>query len=200
MESNKRVRIYETAAPPISEAELKAAATNYNAFLETIIGNKLPASMRDTPYRVAKALAEMLRPGSFTSASFETDIEISGLQVIKGIKFSSLCEHHVLPFFGTMDIGYIPGPKSVIGLSKIPRLVGYMSAGFHLQEKLIDDIANEICEVADTESVIVKVSAIHTCMVCRGVKSDASTITSSVRGSFRDDSATRQEFYMMLHE
>lgn len=118
--------------------------------------------------------------------------------IIKNIEFYSLCEHHVLPFYGRMHIAYIPNGK-VIGLSKLPRLVDAFARRLQVQERLTHQIANSINEHLNPRGVGVVCEAYHMCMMMRGVeKQDSYTITSCMLGDFRNDKLTRQEFLDLI--
>lgn len=154
--------------------------------------------LRDTPRRVADMFAELtegysMNPKQILSKEWN---EISGMVVAKDIDFFSLCEHHVLPFYGKVSIGYIPS-KSVVGLSKLVRLVDCFSKRLQLQERMTKQIADAINETLKPLGVVVVVQARHLCMEMRGVKSGANIITSEIRGSF-ERFETRNEFFEML--
>jgi GTP cyclohydrolase I len=118
--------------------------------------------------------------------------------VVRDIEFYSLCEHHMLPFFGKAHVAYIPDGK-VVGLSKLPRIVDVFARRLQVQERLTDQIAGAIEEVLKPRGVGVVIEASHLCMMMRGVeKQGSSTITSAVRGSFRTDPRTREEFLALV--
>ncbi len=155
-----------------------------------------------TPERVAKALA-------FLTHGYRTDAETvinqalftqttSGMVIVKDIELYSLCEHHMLPFFGRCHIGYIPNGK-VFGVSKLARLVDVYARRLQLQERLTDQISQVIMESVDAKGVGVMIEARHLCMMMRGVEKQNSTmLTSSVLGVFRDHLATREEFLSLV--
>lgn len=153
--------------------------------------------LRDTPERVARSYAELLagldqNPHDVLTAVFEVGHD--ELVLVKDIEFWSMCEHHLVPFFGHAHIGYIPGPEGhVTGLSKLARLVDVYARRPQVQERLTTQIAEAICEVLEPRGVMVVVEAEHLCMTMRGVrKGGAKTVTSAVRGQLRDP-ATRAE-------
>jgi GTP cyclohydrolase I len=154
--------------------------------------------LKRTPLRVARAL-EVLTSGYTMSvekvvnnAIFNEDY--NEIVAIKNIHFFSLCEHHLLPFFGIANVGYIPNGK-VIGLSKIPRLVDMFARRLQLQERLTSQIAQCIDEVLKPRGVAVVMEAYHLCMMMRGVeKQDSLTVTSCMLGDFKTNIQTRQEF------
>ncbi|HJN38381.1 MAG TPA: GTP cyclohydrolase I FolE [Gammaproteobacteria bacterium] len=152
----------------------------------------------DTPKRASKAF-------SFLTSGYHQNLEKivgkavfpcvnDGMVVVKDIEFYSLCEHHILPFFGSVSVGYLPKDK-VIGLSKIPRIVDMYARRLQIQEQLGLQIAQAINLVIDTHGVAVVVKAQHMCMSMRGVQKQGTCMTSSTMlGGFRDNLATRQEF------
>lgn len=145
----------------------------------------------DTPKRVVRALAEMTRgyreePETVLGTVFEEDCD--QMVVVRGIRFASLCEHHLLPFTGTAAVGYIPQGK-VVGLSKIPRLVEAYARRLQMQERLTAQVASGIDSVLRPLGVGVVMRAHHACMGCRGVRQpDAEMVTSHLIGAARDAS------------
>jgi GTP cyclohydrolase I len=118
--------------------------------------------------------------------------------VVKDIEFYSMCEHHLLPFFGKVHIAYIPNGK-IVGLSKLPRLVDMFSRRLQVQERLTTQIAQVVQDALNPRGVGVVVEGMHMCMMMRGVqKQNAAMVTSHVMGLFRDDRATRQEFMALV--
>ena len=156
----------------------------------------------DTPKRVAKAY-EFLTSGYradinqvLNNALFTVDY--SEMVIVKDIDFYSLCEHHLLPFFGKCHVAYIPTTK-VIGLSKIPRLVDVFARRLQVQERLTNDIANTIAQTVNPLGVAVVVEATHLCMSMRGVeKQNSFAVTSAMLGAFRDQGRTRLEFLELI--
>jgi GTP cyclohydrolase I len=156
----------------------------------------------DTPKRVEKAL-------KFLTSGYEADIDAvinnalftvdySEMVIVKDIDFYSLCEHHLLPFFGKCHIAYIPSTK-VIGLSKIPRLVDVFARRLQVQERLTNQIADVIRDKVTPLGVAVVVEATHLCMSMRGVeKQNSFAVTSAMHGAFRDNARTRMEFLELL--
>ena len=156
-----------------------------------------------TPERVAKSL-------KFLTRGYTQDIEevINGaiftqdcddMVIVKDIEFYSLCEHHMLPFFGKCHIGYIPKGR-VFGVSKLARLVDVFARRLQIQERMTQQIAQQIFEIIEPEGVGVVVEAQHLCMRMRGVeKQNSQMVTSSMLGSFRKETATRMEFLSLIN-
>ena len=156
-----------------------------------------------TPRRAAKALVDITRgykqnPGEFVkSALFE--YAGSKVVVVKDIEFYSLCEHHILPFFGTVSIGYIPD-GSMVGLSKLARVVDAFAHRLQVQERFTAEICDSLYENLSSKGVIVAVSAGHLCMKMRGVeKQGANTFTLEYRGDF-ENPQLREEFFRMIKQ
>jgi len=156
----------------------------------------------NTPRRVEQAL-------KFLTSGYQADVDTvinnalfsvdySEMVIVKDIDFYSLCEHHLLPFFGKCHIAYIPG-KKVIGLSKIPRLVEIFSRRLQVQERLTNQIADIILEKVAPQGVAVVMEGTHLCMSMRGVqKQNSFAVTSAMHGSFRDKARTRMEFLELI--
>jgi len=156
-----------------------------------------------TPARVAKSL-RFLTQGYDTTAEevvgegvFKEDHD--NMIMVRDIELYSLCEHHLLPFFGKAHVAYIPNGK-IVGLSKIPRIVDVYARRLQVQERLTEQIAEGLCRVLNPSGVGVVIEAYHLCMMMRGVeKQNSKTITSALRGAFREDSKTRDEFLRLAH-
>ena len=155
-----------------------------------------------TPHRVAKSLRFLTRGyeqdahAILNGALF--DVTYDEMVIVKDIEFYSLCEHHILPFFGRAHIAYIPNGK-VLGLSKIPRLVEMFARRLQVQERLTSQVAETLERVLQPKGVAVVIESIHLCMMMRGVSQQNSfAITSSLRGEFESDSKTRAEFMNLL--
>src|SRR5439155_6641155 len=158
--------------------------------------------LRDTPKRVEKAL-------KFLTSGYQADIDqvLNGalftvdyneMVIVKDIDFYSLCEHHLLPFFGKCHIAYIPSHK-VIGLSKIPRLVDVFSRRLQVQERLTNQIADTLRDKIAPLGVAVVMEATHLCMSMRGVeKQNSFAVTSAMAGAFRNNARTRMEFLELI--
>ena len=152
----------------------------------------------DTPKRVRKSLAFLTQGYEpeprdvLGTAIFEEDYD--AMVVVKDIEFYSLCEHHMLPFFGKVHIAYVPNGR-IVGLSKLPRLVEVFSRRLQVQERLTKQIAEALWETLEPRGVGVVVEAAHLCMMMRGVeKQQSSTVTSHMIGALKDDPGTRAEF------
>jgi GTP cyclohydrolase I len=118
--------------------------------------------------------------------------------LVRDIEIYSLCEHHMLPFYGRAHVAYLPNGK-IVGLSKIPRVVDVFARRLQVQERLTDQVADALMRVLEPQGVGVVVEAYHLCMMMRGVeKQNSKTITSALRGSFRDDAKTREEFLRLV--
>ena len=158
--------------------------------------------LRDTPRRVEKSLR-------FLTSGYEADVdavinnalfsvEYNEMVIVRDIDFYSLCEHHLLPFFGKCHVAYIPSNK-VIGLSKIPRLVDVFSRRLQVQERLTNQIADTIREKISPLGVAVVMEATHLCMSMRGVqKQNSFAVTSAMLGAFRSNARTRIEFLELI--
>jgi GTP cyclohydrolase IA len=128
------------------------------------------------------------------------DVEYDEMVIVKDIEFFSMCEHHMLPFYGKAHVAYLPGEK-VIGLSKIPRIVDMFARRLQVQERMTQQIAETIGEVLKPRGVGVIIEARHFCMMMRGVeKQHSGTVTSSMQGAFRTQKETRDEFLALCRE
>jgi GTP cyclohydrolase I len=158
--------------------------------------------LRDTPKRVEKAY-------KFLTSGYDVDIhalinnalftvDYSEMVIVKDIDFYSLCEHHMLPFFGKCHVAYLPSEK-VIGLSKIPRIVDAFSRRLQVQERLTNQIAEIILDTIKPLGVGVVMEGTHLCMAMRGVeKQNSYAVTSAMLGTFRTDARTRSEFLTLI--
>jgi GTP cyclohydrolase I len=161
--------------------------------------------LRDTPERVAKSWLELyagykMDPAKILSTTFKNEgrTQHDQMVVVRNIEFFSFCEHHMLPFYGHVSIGYLPKER-VVGLSKLARLVVCFSKRLQIQERLTEEICAAIETNLDTVGVGVVVTAKHTCMVARGVaKQDAEMVTSALRGEIREKPEARAEFLSLI--
>lgn len=156
-----------------------------------------------TPERVEKSLRWLTRGYGLSvmdavgDALFEE--EHSSMILVRDIELYSLCEHHLLPFFGRAHVAYVPNGR-IVGLSKLPRIVEVFARRLQVQERLTDQIADAIMDVLEPHGVGVLIEATHLCMAMRGVeKQNSRTVTSGVRGIFRSDIRTREEFLRLVH-
>ena len=155
-----------------------------------------------TPQRTARALAELttgyqMDPNEILNGAL-FDVTYDEMVIVKDIEMFSLCEHHLLPFFGKVHVAYLPNQK-VIGLSKVARLVEMYARRLQIQERLTNQIAQTIQKTIDPKGVGVVVEAKHLCMIMRGVeKQHSSAITSAMLGAFRDNPKTREEFLSLI--
>ena len=161
------------------------------------------SGLQKTPERVATAMAWLTRgyaqdvKAVVNGAIFEQHHE--QMVVVRDIELYSLCEHHMLPFFGKAHVAYIPDGR-IVGLSKLPRIVDMFARRLQIQERLTEEIAEAIEQVLQPRGVGVVIEAVHLCMMMRGVeKQNSKTITSALRGNFRADPRTRDEFLTFVH-
>ena len=182
----------------------------YNSAMQQLVRQLLEAlgedptreGLVDTPKRVAKAL-------QFMTSGYQADIDdvinnalfsvdYSEMVIVKDVDFYSLCEHHLLPFFGKCHIAYIPSNK-VIGLSKIPRIVDVFSRRLQVQERLTNQIVERLMQELNPLGAMVVMEAEHFCMTARGImKPGTDLVTSRMLGVFRDNPVTRQEFLSII--
>ena len=193
--------LQEDVAQDISERDPELEA-GVRKMLQLLGENPGRDGLLDTPKRVSRAL-HFLTSGYELSvgdvvrdALFEEHCE--EMVIVKDVEFYSLCEHHILPFYGRAHIGYLPRER-VIGLSKIARVVDVFARRLQVQERLTTQIASGLLDVLDAHGVAVVLEASHFCMIMRGVqKQNSKTVTSSMLGAFRDDSRSRAEFMELI--
>jgi len=159
----------------------------------------------DTPRRVAEMYRELFSgmesdPREELKVGYE--LGYHEMVIMRGIPFYSMCEHHLLPFFGTVDIGYIPNAEGrVVGISKLARVVECISRRPQIQERMVTDIAEAINDALKPDGVAVVIEAEHLCMVMRGIKKPgAKVITSALRGIFHRRAASRAEFLSLINK
>jgi GTP cyclohydrolase IA len=196
------VRPFESAADAWSATPGEDYAAHVRAQLALLGEDPHREGLTKTPDRVAAAMAWLTRGYAQSPAEVVGDAlfteDHENMVVVRGIEFYSLCEHHMLPFFGTCHVAYIPNGK-VVGLSKLPRIVEVFARRLQVQERLTDEVAGAIESVLAPRGVGVVIEASHLCMMMRGVEKQGSrTITSAVRGSFRTDPRTREEFMSLV--
>jgi len=182
------------------EEEFEQAVTKV---LELLGEDPKREGLLQTPSRVAKSLKfltegyeqhpkEILSKALFTTSNDE-------MVLVRDIEFYSMCEHHMLPIIGRAHVAYIPDGK-VVGLSKIPRIVNVYARRLQIQEQMTEQIANAISETINPKGVAVVVQARHMCMEMRGVqKINSTTVSSALRGLFKSDERTRNEFYSLVN-
>lgn len=182
----------------MDQEKIKEALRN---ILEAIGENPLREGLVGTPRRVAEMYAEVFAgidqdPLEVLSVGFEEGHD--EMVVIKDIPFYSMCEHHLLPFFGSVHIGYIPNGR-VVGISKLARVVEIFARRPQLQERLTTQIADSIVAGLKPQGVAVVIEAEHMCMMMRGVEKAGSKVTTSAnRGNFRTNPVTRSEFFSLV--
>ena len=203
--SDDRKRVEElTLTEPAGAERAESIASLMRQMLRLIGENPERDGLRYTPERFEKALRfltsgyhqdpEKLLNGAMFSVCYDQMV------LVKDIEFYSLCEHHMLPFFGKCHVAYIP-EKKVIGLSKIPRLVNMFARRLQIQERLTNQIANAIQQKITPLGVGVVIEARHLCMVMRGVEKESShTVTSAMLGSFKENPKTREEFLALIRQ
>lgn len=181
---------------------IEEIASHFEQIIKLVGENPEREGLVKTPMRAAKALYYATKgyrenPSEMLSqAIFEENG--SNIVIVKDIEFYSLCEHHLLPFFGTVSIGYIPDGK-IVGLSKLARLVDSLARRFQVQERLTVEVCNEVLATLGAKGVIVKCNAQHLCMKMRGVeKQDSSTTTFHCAGLFADNADLRRDFFESL--
>ncbi|MFD6517044.1 GTP cyclohydrolase I FolE [Rhodococcus sp. NPDC060176] len=151
-------------------------------------------SLADTPRRVVAAYREMLEPHEFKATTFPNESGSDDLILVRAIPFHSLCEHHLLPFFGVAHVGYVPGER-VLGLSKLARVVQASARGLQIQERMTTRIVEQMTDELAPLGVGAVVEAQHTCMAIRGIRAIGSwTTTCTLRGVLRSDQQRRDEF------
>jgi GTP cyclohydrolase IA len=174
----------------------------YREIIKAIGEDPSREGLLKTPHRASEAFKFLTRGYSqnaddlLNNAIFHESYD--DMVVVKGTEFYSLCEHHLLPFYGKVHVGYIPNGK-IIGLSKIPRLIEMFARRLQVQERLTKEIAEALENALHPKGVAVVIEGMHMCMMMRGVeKQNASMITSHMMGGFRDDRGTRGEFMALL--
>jgi len=153
--------------------------------------------LRETPARMARAYAELFDARPLRLTTFANDEGYDELVLARAIPFRTVCEHHLLPFYGVAHVGYLPGER-ILGLSKLARVVGHFAARPQVQERLTKQVAGWLQTNLSPAGVGVVIEAEHTCMTIRGVRASGSTtVTSALLGTLRDDPRSRQEFFAL---
>jgi len=176
------------------EIDLDVAAKAAEQFLHALNIPTGDETMRDTPRRMAKAYAELFSPRPFRLTTFPNDGDYDELVIARDIPFRSVCEHHLLPFYGRAVVGYLPDER-ILGLSKLARVVEHFALRPQVQERLTKQVADLLDLELRPKGVGVVLEAEHTCMSLRGVQAiGATTVTSAMLGRLRTDARSRQEF------
>jgi len=180
-----------------SVADLAAAERAAAAFLSAL-GVRLDGEgLSQTPARMAKAYAELFDPKPLRLTTFPNAEGYDELVIAREIPFRTVCEHHLLPFSGVAQVGYLPGER-ILGLSKLARLVEYFAARPQTQERLTKQVADYLYECVRARGAGVVMQAEHTCMTLRGVRAvGAKTVTSALLGTLREDQRSRTEFFAL---
>lgn len=199
LQSADFLKIFELGLPPVDQSKIEAATYE---ILTAVGEDPQREGLLNTPNRVARMYSEMLDGYRADPAKLINnaifDVDYDDMVIVRDIEFSSLCEHHMLPFIGYAHVAYIPRGK-VIGLSKIPRIVDMFAHRLQVQERMTRQIANFINEVLDPRGVAVVLEGKHMCSMMRGVeKHDSSMTTSTMIGAFRENESTRTEFLSHL--
>jgi len=193
--SESFLKVFDLGLPPVDTDRIEAATSEV---LAAVGEDPTREGLLKTPNRVARMYEELLsgyrtNPAKLINGAL-FDVEYDDMVIVRDIEFSSLCEHHMLPFVGHAHVAYIPRGK-VIGLSKIPRIVDMFAKRLQVQERMTRQIANFLNEILDARGVAVVVEGKHMCSMMRGVeKHDSSMTTSTMLGIFRENQATRNEF------
>lgn len=195
---------FEVEGSSLSEqARIEAIAAHYREILKLVGEDPEREGLVKTPMRAAKAMwfatqgyrqipSDVLRQAIFEYAG-------SRMVMVRDIEFYSMCEHHILPFFGTVSIAYVPD-GSMIGLSKLPRLVNAVARKLQVQERLTAELCREVKDTLSAKGVMCHCRARHLCMQMRGVeKQQSSTVTIDYNGVFETDAVLRQEFMHMIN-
>ena len=210
-ELDKQLTVLSTDGHYAGDLDARAGEV-YDPHFESLIEQMLARlgedpdreGLRRTPLRVAKAM-------DFLTSGYNTTLEevvneaifedcCQEMVIVKDIEFYSMCEHHMLPFFGKAHVAYVPDGH-IIGLSKVARVVDMFARRLQVQERITNQIADTMMQVLTPQGVGVVLEASHFCMMMRGVgKQNSSTVTSAMRGSFQDDPRTRAEFLQLVKQ
>ncbi len=182
------------------DAKIKEAVTD---ILKAIGEDPGREGIKDTPGRVAEMYAELFSGmGKDPKDELEVGFELghNEMVVLKDIPFYSMCEHHLLPFYGVAHVGYIPNAEGrIVGISKLARVVETIARRPQVQERMTTEIANAVYQGLNATGVGVVIQAEHMCMVMRGIKKPGSNVmTSALRGTFRSKAASRAEFFSLI--
>ncbi|HYR10872.1 MAG TPA: GTP cyclohydrolase I FolE [Longimicrobium sp.] len=194
-------------APRGQAAAAAEPETEFQALVRRMLGelgeNPERNGLLKTPERVEKSMRWLTRGYGLSvhdaigDAVFDEDHH--NMVLVKDIEMYSMCEHHLLPFFGKVHVAYIPNGR-IVGLSKLPRVVEIFARRLQVQERLTEQVAQALMEVLEPQGVGVVIEAAHLCMMMRGVeKQNSKTVTSAMKGVFLDDLGTREEFLRLVH-
>jgi GTP cyclohydrolase IA len=184
-----------TRSIDLVRAELAAAD-----LLEALGADLSSEDLAGTPRRLARMYEELLTPQAFDATTFENDAGYDEMVLVRDIRFTSLCAHHLLPFSGTAHVGYLPGDR-IIGLSKLARVVTHFARDLQVQERLTKQIADWLEDELHPRGVGVVMRAEHQCMTIRGIQAAGSTtVTSTMHGLLRSNAASREEFLALCGE
>lgn len=181
-----------------NDNKVSEIARHYREILKLLGEDPEREGLLKTPERAAKALVAVTegydQDGKEIASQAIFEHDGSGMVIVKDIEFYSLCEHHILPFFGKICVGYLPKGK-ILGLSKLARVVDVYAKRLQVQERLTSQICNEISKIIPNDGVIVACEGSHLCMKMRGVeKQDSMTVTFESTGNFKDNPELRKEF------
>ena len=199
---NSAHAIYDTLPDSDAQPDLNDIASHMQAVLAALGEDPTRDGLLKTPERSARAFRDLTK-GYRTDISTIVngalfDVNYDEVVIVRDIEFYSLCEHHLLPFFGKIHVAYLPDQK-VIGLSKIPRIVDVFARRFQIQERMTQEIAETIQDLVKPKGVGVVCEARHFCMMMRGVeKQHSGTTTSAMLGEFRDNRETRHELLSLI--
>ncbi len=178
--------------------DLAGAEKAAGALLDAL-GIERVGPLEGTPRRIARAYAELLTAREFSMTTFPNDEGYDEMVIARDIPFTSLCEHHLLPFIGTAVVAYLPGER-ILGLSKLARVVELFARRPQVQERMTKQIAHWLDDNLSPKGVGIVLRAEHTCMTVRGVAArGATTVTSTLLGRIRDDARTRGEFLTLAY-
>jgi GTP cyclohydrolase I len=197
----------DIVAPRAGQADPAQPDTEFQALVRRMLAelgeNPERNGLLKTPERVEKSLRWLTRGYGLSvhdaigDAVFDEDHH--NMVLVKDIEMYSMCEHHLLPFFGKVHVAYIPNGR-IVGLSKLPRVVEIFARRLQVQERLTEQVAQALMEVLEPQGVGVVIEAAHLCMMMRGVeKQNSKTVTSAMKGVFLDDLGTREEFLRLVH-
>jgi GTP cyclohydrolase I len=202
MKSASRPGLPETPAPPPAAARIPFE-TLVREMLDQLGEDAGREGLQQTPARVEASLKWLTRGYQMSVEDVIGDAiyqeKHESMICVRDIEIYSMCEHHLLPFYGKAHVAYLPDGR-IVGLSKIPRVVEVFARRLQVQERLTDQVADALCRVLKPLGVGVVIEAYHLCMMMRGVeKQNSKTVTSALRGAFRDDAKTRDEFLRLVH-